>query len=313
MPDFLDLLITRARDGERGLEPRTPGLFEPMPAGYGPSDTPRPSRAFELPDAMEAPIEERAIPAESEPSSPPRGAVVAPPTRSAPGRQAEPGNVAPATASLADGGLAPGGNLERGSGRREPESRAVSRRAAPEMREARPFPGTTAPQTPTPSSTSADAVARPGSRVRSRAEISRSRPSASPPVDSEARAVPERQGASEPRPTLDLRSVEASSHPLTRLGAELGALRRAEPLAGNSGRTPSAPVVIKTVDPTARSPLVAGSAPASASPRYIHVSIGQVEVRAASPAAATPRPRPGAGSAPTGLDEYLRRRNGGAT
>src|SRR5579859_3127400 len=36
MPDFLDFLIRRTQDPAPPLRPRTPGLFEPVGAGYGP-------------------------------------------------------------------------------------------------------------------------------------------------------------------------------------------------------------------------------------------------------------------------------------
>jgi hypothetical protein len=310
MPDFLDSLITRARDGERGLAPRTPGLFEPTPAEYGPGGAPLPSRALELSDAMEGPVEERVVPAQSDPPRPSRGAVP-PPTRRAASRQSDRESATPPAASLGDDAPASGRNRTRETGRAEPESRDVSRRLAPATREPRPVPGAAAPAMPTPPAPSSDTAARASWRTRGRSAIPPVRPSLSPPVDDEARTLPERPGAGESRPASDRRAPEASGDPLTRLGAELGALRRAEPLAADSGRTPGATVVIKTVDPSARSPMAPNSAPASASPRYIHVSIGQVEVRAAAQAAAPPRPRQGAGSAPAGLDEYLRRRNGG--
>ena len=313
MPDFLDSLIARAQGGGRGLAPRTPSLFEPAPAGSGPGFGPRPSWAEAWADAIEAPIEERAVQAESDPSRPARRAVPPLPP-SALGRQTDLASGAATAASRGDGEPARGVNQEREPGAVKPEAGAVSRRAAPRpSREPLAVPGAPAPRMPAPLTPPAAGTAPPGSRPSGRGEIAPGRSTTPSPGDGEARAFPPGWGASAARAMPDSRPARASSRPLARLDAELGALRRAEPVAGHSSRRPGAAVVIKTVDATARGPLAAGRAPATASPRHIHVSIGQVEVRAAaSPAVAPPPPSQRAGSAPMGLDEYLRRRNGGA-
>ena len=317
MPDFLDALITRARDGERGLAPRTPSMFEPTPAVYGPGGGPRPSRGFEPPDAMEAPIEERSVPAESDQSLQRRGVVGATPARRAAGRLTDPlESVAPATASQGDDRPPRVANRGQEADRTGPAERAAPGSAEPGTHELQPASRATAARTLTPISPGAEEASLPGVELRARAGTSRSRRRISQPlepVDSEALGLADRPGSSGSLLPSDSRSAEVPNGPLTRLGAELQALRGFEPAATNPGRTLGAPLVIKTVDPTAQSPLGSGSAPAPTAPRYIQVSIGQVEVRAAPAAAATsPRPRPAAGSVPTGLDEYLRRRNGGA-
>jgi hypothetical protein len=348
MPDFLDSLIGQVKETVPALHPRTPGLFEPAPSRVGPGERFYAPRGFSpdpaSPDSTQGPLAEIRLPAQpinartrpGEPDGAPdrNSAATGGPAQGRPDafNRLPAGQLTPSTSevpppapafppaglparlnhldALLRGARPPGPQTER---RLSPDAGGIPQSSySPE--------GDLAPlslEAAQPGSRSSTGLLP--SRQDSDLSLSRGRTLApSNPVSHPG--SPSGEGRVTPLNDAESMSGETplwAVQPLKVLSGEIEALRRHKP-SELSARETSSPVMTPvgspnpvTTRPAEHLPQPGGNRARGETPLLIQVSIGRVEVRAA-PAPAPARSSAARGAAPTSLDEFLRRTNGGS-
>jgi hypothetical protein len=312
MPDYLDTLIARSREPSVAIQPHVPSLFEPVPPNFGPD-------AGSLDSGSEAPPAGRDIePGREAPPSPAAArefAITEAAGFPRPLSRREPAPARPQAIDRADqpDRLEPRlATLERDLAQFAPP--AIDPRTALRPPASREF---TAPPPPEPRTDQPE----PPSVVQKTRETKLDQPLPPlPPGPPQPEVI---QTAGEEAKARPSRLARTLSERLTALERDLAAAGRVEAAPPAFSLPPATPAPVEaapgqsTILPnpekrrrqTPDVPLRRPPMAASGHQTLVQVTIGRVEVRAGRPE--TPQRTQPSRIAPTSLQEYLRRRNGG--